>query len=174
MSSTEHQLLILGSKIMQGFVNYFYKDGNPPTHTKTAFAKHKLLTVHSIIVKNALIFMHKIHHMPLSLPQSVRDTIPADAPTLGSDHVSCENWLKKFGDCYHNKSVFYKGPLLAATPSIAALATSDTLFFNIKPYKTNTTRMLLEMQALGDQYEWEAGNFLLHNISGLRRSTRNS
>ena len=45
--------------VMPGYVNYFYKEGKIPTHTKESFYKYNILTIHGIIIKNALIFMHK-------------------------------------------------------------------------------------------------------------------
>ena len=157
--------------VMPGYVNSFYKDGTLPAHTKPAFVNYKLLTVHGIIIKNALIFMHRVNYLPTSLPTALRATIADDAPTLGSDHVTSSEWLCNFGDRYHNKSIFYKGPLLAMNPAIAALSTTTTLF-SIKPFKANAMKLMLEQQARGDVNEWQADNFLLHNINGLRRSTR--
>ena len=157
--------------VMPGHVTSFYKDGTLPSHTKPAFSNYNILTVHGIIIKNALMFMHKVKNLPTTLPLAVRATIAADAPTIGSDHVTCKEWLDNYGDSYHNKSLFFKGPLLTLDATIVALATPPTLF-SILPYKSNVTRMLLDVQARGDSNEWEAGNFLLYNISGLRRSSR--
>ena len=156
---------------MIGYVNYYYKDGNPPSHTKPAFADHKILTIHGIIVKNALLFMHKVRYLPLTLPQSVRDTISVDSPREGSDHVTCNNWLEKYSNCYYNRSLFFKGPLLAVTPAVGGLVTTTSLF-SIIPFKNNVCRMLLNVQAQGDSNEWQPENFILQNIHGLRRSTR--
>ena len=52
--------------VMAGYVNYRYKDGKIPDHTKPAFKEHGVLTVQGVIVKNALILMHKINNMPSS------------------------------------------------------------------------------------------------------------
>ena len=84
---------------MPGYVNYFYKDGNLPTHTKSGFRQHGVLTVHGIITKNVLIFMHKLNNFPNVLPPSVRETIGANAPIRGacSDHETCKDWLEIFG-----------------------------------------------------------------------------
>ncbi len=61
--------------IMPGFNNLWYHDGILPSHTKPHFARHNILTIHGIILKNCLIFMHKIHYHPIALPQSVRQLI---------------------------------------------------------------------------------------------------
>ena len=101
--------------IMPGYVNYFYKDGELPATTKPSFDKHKILTVHGIIVKNAMNFMHRINHFPHSYPPSIVQTIPADAPTVESDHVTAAAWLSKYNSRVYNRSIFCKGPLLAVT-----------------------------------------------------------
>ena len=58
--------------IMPGYINYFFKDDCPPTHTKPAFKEYGVLTVHGVVVKNSLTFMHKVKNFPLSMPTSVR------------------------------------------------------------------------------------------------------
>ena len=79
--------------IMPGFDDYFYNDGKLPAHTKSSFYEYGLLTIHGIIVKNALnLFMYKVKHFPSSLPQSIRKTVPDNAPTIGSDHDNCSAW----------------------------------------------------------------------------------
>ena len=88
---------------MPGYVNFFYKDGQLPVHTKPAFKEYNILTVHGIIVKNTLIYMRKIYNFPACLPESVRDIIASDAPTLGSDHETSSSWLSKFtNSCYRS------------------------------------------------------------------------
>ena len=48
--------------VMPGYVNYFYKEGEPPAHTKSSFNSMKIHTIHSIITKNAL-FNHAQNKM---------------------------------------------------------------------------------------------------------------
>ena len=93
--------------VMRGHVNYYYKDGIPPTHTKPAFQQYKVLTVQGIIAKNALIFMHKVNQLPRELPKSIRETIPQNAPCANPDYVNCQEWLAEYGTTIHNKSIFY-------------------------------------------------------------------
>ncbi len=71
---------------LPGNVNYFYKDGNVPTHTKESFNNLKILIIHNIIATNALTFMHKVNNFPQSLPSSVRDTISINSPKIGNSH----------------------------------------------------------------------------------------
>ena len=59
--------------VIPGFINYRYRsDGTLPGHTKSYFTKYDILTIHNVIVANALVFMHKVRHFPLELPLSVK------------------------------------------------------------------------------------------------------
>ena len=156
---------------MSGYVNYFFKDGNLPTHTKPSFCKYGVLTVHGVIATNALIFMHKVENFHNLLPPSVRETIANNGPKRGSDHESCEEWLENFGNGVYNKSIFYKGPLMFID-SVCDQIMTPTSILSVKAFKTNVKRTILQLQSKGNSDEWQAGNFLLFNISGLRKSTR--
>ena len=79
---------------MSGFVSYFYNDGKLPAHTKSCFYEYGILRIHGIIVKNAVLFMYKVKHFLGSLPPSIRETVPDNAPTIGSDHDNCSAWLQ--------------------------------------------------------------------------------
>ena len=156
-----------------GYVNYYYRDGVLPTHTKSYFNKFKILTVHGIIVTNTLTFMHKVHNFPHSLPISIRDTIPSDAPTYGSDHETCEEWFKIYGTSTFTKSVFYKGPLLISDQKFVELITPTPAGnLSYKTYRNKAKNVLLKLQSQGDDDDWQADNFSLYNVSGLRRSNR--
>ena len=157
--------------VIPGFVNYYYKDGNLPAHTKEYFAKYEILTVHGIILKNALLLMHRIKHFPRMLPASIVALMPNNIPTAESDHVTSADWLESYNNVSFRPSVFYKGPLLAISSHNMEISTLPTLF-SVKIYKSSVKRMLLNLQSQGNSDEWP--NFLLHNIAGLRRSTRNN
>ena len=157
--------------VMPGYASSYYKDGKIPTHTKASFNKFKVLTVQGIVVKNALVFMQKVKYFPRTLPLSVKETIARDAPVADSNHETCEEWLNNFNNSFHRKSVFYKAPLLSIDTEISQLTTPTTLF-SIKAYKNSAKRFLLELQGRGDVDEWQAVNFLLYNIRGLRQSSR--
>ena len=68
--------------IIPGFINYKFKDGKIPGHTKSKFSEYKILTIHNIIALNALILLHKIQNYPSLLPISIRKTIPANSPEV--------------------------------------------------------------------------------------------
>ena len=156
---------------MPGYVNHFYKDGVLPTHTKSFFDKFNILTIHGIIVTSTLTFMHKVNNFPQSLPISVRDTIPSDAPTYGADHETCEEWLKTYGNNCFSKSVFFKGPMLSIDQKFVELMTPITKH-SYKTYRNKAKKLLLKLQNQGDIDDWQADNFILYNVSGLRKSNR--
>ena len=158
--------------VMPGFVNYFYRKGETPGHTKPAFTKHRILTIHNIIIKNALIFMLKQHrHLDIrELPDSVAATIHNDAPRPGNDvtHETNGEWHAKYSTHYFQSSIFYKGPLL-----FMDLFDNQLLCLVSKAsIKTTVKRTLITIQSSGNTEEWQAENFKLYNISGLRKSHR--
>ena len=159
--------------ILPGFVNYWYKDGTPPASTKSGFYVHKILTVHSIIVKNALVFMHKLKNFSSLVPPSIKKTIPNSAPIFNvadPDSSLTPQWSDEYGKHPYNNSVFYKGPLLAINRYSVA-ATSLPSLFNLNIYKRCIKSMLIDQQNEGIADEWP--NFMLYNIAGLRKSKRN-
>ena len=156
---------------MGGYINYKYHDGEMPTHTKSTFFLHQILTIQSIIVKNALLFMHKIQHFPNLLPQSIVETIPENVPKFGSTHETSYDWLKTYeltGHLYR-RSIFNKGPLLSITTENESIQSPAGLL-SINLYKNNVKSLMLKLQNLGTEDEWPS--FLLHNIPGLRKSDR--
>ena len=158
--------------VLPGYVNYWYKDGIPPASTKSGFYSHKILTVHSIIVKNALILMHKLKNFPNLVPLSLKKTIPNSAPLFNTnpDSILATQWSEKYGQHPYNNSVFFKGPLLAINGYNVA-ATSPPSLFNLNIYKTCIKTMLIDQQNENIEDEWP--NFMLFGITGLRKSKRN-
>ena len=156
--------------VMPGYVNYFYKDGRLPSSTKSSFKKYNILTVHGIIVRNAFIFMHRVNHFPASYPSSIVQTLPDNIPTTSSDHNSCQEWLSEYSNPGYRSSIFFKGPLLAITEQFTNTLNSSC-YFNLNAHKRSVKSALLKLQNGSDDVdEWPA--FLLHNIPGLRKSTR--
>ena len=157
--------------VAPGFVNYFYKDGNLPSHTKSYFKEFDILTVHSIIVLNALLFLEKVRTFPLTLPDSIRSTIRHDAPSHTSTLETCREWESDFNTNIYRPTVFFKGPLLTTIDEIGSGLSMDNKY-NFYQFKSKTKARLREVQNAGDEIEWEAHNFILFNISGLRKSNR--
>ena len=96
--------------IVPGFINYKYRDGELPGHTKPYFNEYKILGVHRVIVTNALLFIYKIRYILSLLPISVRLVIADDAPIPGSTYETSNAWLTIYGNTVYRKSVFFKGP----------------------------------------------------------------
>ena len=155
--------------IIPGFINYRYNDGTLPTHTKKYFDEYGILTVHGIIIKNALTLMHRMKYFPQTVPLSIRLTIPENVPNSSSTHSNSTEWLSIYNTINFRPSVFNKGPLLFISElNINATTLPSLLSHNI--YKKSVKRMLLILQNQGPPDEWP--NFLLFNIPGLRRSAR--
>ena len=155
--------------VIPGYVNYYYKDGKLPTHTKATFHKHKILTIHGIIVKNLLVFVQKLKFQTDSLPISVRNTIHPDAP-ITLDPVTDDNltWYNNHNDNWYRKSLFFKAPLLYRShPSI----TENTDGVPNGLLKSAIKRRLLAVQYSDDTDDWPV--FPLYVCNGLRKSERN-
>ena len=154
--------------VMPGYVQYFYKDGNLPSHTKPAFTDLKILTVQNIILKNIMIFANKVYYYPHLLPPSVKSTFTDNG--LKPDYSS--NWYSVYNSIPFNTSTFFKGPLLYF--HILSLSTDNELIqLNSPPvFKNRIKKTLLRIQGSGNPMEWEHGNFLLNNLPGARRSSR--
>ncbi len=155
--------------VIPGYINYRYQDGAIPGHTKASFKEYGILTIHSIIVKNALILMHKIKQFSTQLPESVKNLMPDNIPHIESTHETSSDWLQIYGTQYFNTSVFFKGPLLYIS-QLNLNATSLKSLFSLNIYKSDVKKALLEQQSSGDNSDWPS--FLLHSIPGLRKSTR--
>ena len=155
--------------VMPGYVNYKYKKGILPDHTKSAFSEYKILTIHNIIAFNALLLLHKAKHFHSLVPSSVRSTISEESPGPGSNYETCENWLKIYGNHIYAKSLFFKGPLILANSKINENL-SPASFVTLKAYKSNVKQALLIRQGDGDVNVWQTNNYVLYNTSGLRKS----
>ena len=155
---------------MPGFVNYWYDNGELPAHTKFSFKEHRILTVHSIIAMNTLIFLHKVVYFPNSLPSSINSTIPKNIPKYGSSFDDCQEWSEKYNSIPYRCTVFHKGPLLAASPDVTSVTENPATFLSINIYKKSVKRFFIDNQSMGDKDTWP--NFLLYTIPGLRTSSR--
>ena len=157
--------------VMDGFVVIRYTDGKLPSHTKSSFNEHGILSIQNLIVKNALIFMHKINYFPELLPKSIRELISEDRPTSSSTHTDSAGWLSKYSSTHYKKSLVYKGPLLSIQKINTELIESNPMYL-VSPviYKKAIKIALLKSQLLGDEDEWPP--FLLSNLRGLRSSSR--
>lgn len=158
--------------VMAGSVNYFYNEGTCPTHTKSAFTKFSILTVHNIILKNMLLLMNKVQNFPRLLPVSVVNLIPPNAPnpSCTDNQIDyCSSWYQEFNSVPYNTSTFFKGPLLHydILTNIPSLGCT-----NISTHNKKVKAYLMDFQNSGDPDEWTPGNFRLLNLPGMRSSQR--
>ena len=157
--------------IMNGFVNFRYNDGIPPDHTKHAFREFGILTVHGVIVQNALILMHKHKNFKSLLPQSINEIFPNNTPNYGSSFEENSDWLSVYNCPEFRRSVFYKGPMLAITDLNISKIVCPSSVFSLSIYKKSAKRVLLELQnGDNDTHDWPP--FILYNLPGLRHSNR--
>ena len=157
--------------VMPGYVKYYYKDGVLPTHTKSAFKEYTILTAQSVIAKNALILMSKIHMFVSNTPQSIRKLIPPNSPSHNASHNAEVDWIDIYCTAHYRNTIFFKGPLLH-NDFVNKCPTVYGACKNITSYKKHTKQFLIDVQADGDIIEWEAKNNILVNINGPRKLTR--
>ena len=155
--------------VIPGFINYRYRAGNIPGHTKAAFSEYKILTIHNLIALNSLFFIYKIKNFPMLVPVSISSTIADDSPTAGSTLDTCENWYNMYNNHIYRKSIFCKGPLISATSTIN-LNISTIKPPTLKAYRAYVKNELLNAQSIGDTEEWQNDNFIIYNVNGLRES----
>ena len=156
--------------VIPGYINYRYRDGKTPGHTKSSFKEYGILTVQGIIAKNALTLMYSINQHGDLLPKSVKNLIPNNAPTEDDTHQSCAEWLLKYSCRHFKTSLFFKGPLLYIS-SFHTESSFKSIAFT-STYKSHVKHALIEQQSMGDSDEWPC--FLINDIRGLRKSTRTS
>ena len=160
--------------VIPGFINYKFKDGKIPGHTKAAFSEYQILTIHNLIALNAFMFIHKVRNFPNLLPLSMRNTISEESPDYGTiNEDNCHHWLEEHNNCIYRNSLFFKGPLLYVSDDIYEKLSPKSLN-SLNAYKFKLRKVLLDVQSSGNQTEWQSENFLLHNIKGLRKSERNT
>ena len=144
----------------------FYRDGELPAHTKTAFKDLKVLTVHGIITKNALLLMHKVKYFKELLPVSIYQCIDFESPVNNDDSEAHSRWYSELNTEHFRKSVFLKGPLMYLESKIKDISASCD---SIKRFLKSS---LLDRQSSGEDEQWPT--FQLYSINGIRRSKRTS
>ena len=156
--------------IMPGYVNYYYKDGKLPTHTKNAFTSYNILTVHNVILKNMLIFINRILNFSTTLPYFIKQTISPNLPIPGTQSQNYSDWYTTYNSIPYKMTVFFKAPLL-----YYHIMSDNTELYSPSlqsTYKRNIKSYLLKVQKLGHEDEWQGINFMLTSVRGLRQSDR--
>ena len=156
--------------VMPGYVNYYYKDGKLPTHTKPGFTSHNVLTIQNVILKNMLIFVNNYFNFPGTLPVFVKHSIAVNIPVPNTTPDNYFDWYSTYNSIPYNKSVFFKAPLvyfhiMSESIHLQSIKTQNA-------YKQRIKTHLCEVQSSGDNDEWQNVNFKLIQIKGLRQSNR--
>ena len=159
--------------VMPGLVNYYFKDGALPTHTKQAFSKYNILTVHNIVLKNMLLYIYKVVNSPTTLPILVKQAIAYDIPTPGTAVDFMSDWYMTYNSIPFNKTVFFKAPLLYYNV-MSDYLTHHTIenIRNINIFKQHIKAHLVGLQNTGSEKEWQSANFMLTSMQGIRTSNR--
>ena len=71
--------------VMPGYVNFYFRDGQLSAHTNDRFKEYGILTIHGVIVKNAILLMHEIKYFPHIVPRSIENLFPNNFPTFDSN-----------------------------------------------------------------------------------------
>ena len=143
--------------VMPEYVEYDYKNGILPGHTKLASLNNKIWSICNVIAFNALLLLHKVRNIPSLVQTSIRAIISEDSPGPESNYETCENLFKTYGSHIYAKSVFFKGPLILVNSTIIENL-SPANFKTLKAYKINIKQALLGRQGGGDINEWQTDN----------------
>ena len=147
-------------------------DEKCPSHTKSAFTELDIPTVQTIILKNILIFMNKLHNFPYLLPKSILNLIATNAPSIGSTYDTCLDWLSDFSTKLSRNTIVFKGPLFYTDllPNITLMKGES--FKTPSSFKNYLKKYLHLIQSSGDKTEWSGINMPLYCVPGLRESCR--
>ena len=94
-----------------GYTKNYYHKGIKPCHTKSYFTNYKILTVHSILLKNILIFMYKYYNLKHCIPTSVASIISPIAPNHTTSQENDKEWFTSYPAGKHRNMISFKGPL---------------------------------------------------------------
>ena len=155
--------------VIPGYINYFFRDGILPGHTKSAFNEYQILTVQNTIAFNALLIIERMRSFPSSLPPSIVSLIPTDSPAQNCKFDDNESWLQTYNTFLYRSSFYFKGPMLYCTSGIIENLNPDA-FISLKKIRTKIRNSILEIQNEGGEDEWRPENFVLNNVKGLRSS----
>ena len=162
--------------LMPGFTVNYYKDGVIPCHTKPFFTEYNIQTIHSIILTNILVFMHKYHSH--NLPSSVLSIISPEAPKISQSNENCKEWMTNHSIGILRNAISFKGPLfyLNYFPEILSQCEDEnkqnSIYTSSNSFKNRAKAFVLNMQARGCPNEWEGNNMPLYHLPSLPRNHR--
>ena len=161
--------------LMPGYNVNYYKDGNQPCHTKRFFTEYRILTVHSIILTNILIFMHKYYEFRNLTPLSVSSIISPDALKNGQVNDKTVAWMARNTTDKSRKTISFKGPLFYSKYMPEILEKNGIKYPCNAPvnlFKKHTKSFIFEVQTFDRPDKWEGTNTPLYNVPGLPRADR--
>ena len=97
---------------------------------------------------------------PLSLPVSVRSTIPTNAPsTADCNHENSSEWLQtyEFGFPHYRQSLFFKGPMLTISTKYLNIV-SPACLLSSNAHTKSVKKLMMDLQNQGDSEEWSLFN----------------
>ena len=108
----------------------------------------KVLTIHSLILKNVLIYQSKAHHIPELLPTTIRTILTENSITVRPQLLVA-----------HTNSICIKGKrLFNEINSECTEAESPLPTGTISIMKNHINKYLLAQQSLGPENEWIVDN----------------
>ena len=161
--------------LMPGYNINYYKDGIKPCHTKPFFTKYEILTVHSIILTNILIFMHKCNEFKHLTPLSVSRIISPDALKHGQVNEKTIAWMASHTTEKLRDAISFKGPLFYSKYMPEILEKNGLKYpcnVPVNLFKKHTKSFIFEIQICDRPNEWEGTNTPLYNVPGLPRANR--
>ena len=159
--------------VENNFTNYFYNPdtGEFPTHTKPIFTKHKLLTVHNIVLQHVLTLMYKIYNN--LAPNEIQSYFIKNSP----DKVEQVRKTRKITNFFstpktrlklQDKSILIQGPrlfnIICTEYNKKILECTKEIHLQKKftrPFRNCCKGHILDLQSAGNSTEWSMENFPL-------------
>ena len=155
--------------LIPGYVNYYYNKTTkePPNHTKQAFNENKILVVHSLILKNLMLFMHKLNYHAHLVPDGIKAIFPSSTTESENIEVLSERLVSEVNSMFVKGLRLYSEVMSEATETDALLHTHS-----LGSFKNRLKVHLLSIQSKGSGTEWDPENFRLCIQKAKRKSPR--
>ena len=155
--------------LIPGYVNYYYNKTTkePPNHTKQAFIENKILVVHSLILKNLMLFMHKLKYHAHLVPDGIKAIFPSSTTESENIEVLSERLVSEVNSMFVKGLRLYSEVISEATEADALLHTHS-----LGSFKNRLKVHLLSIQSKGSGTEWDPENFRLCIQKAKRKSPR--
>ena len=154
--------------LMPGYTKNFYHKGITPCHTKPYFTNYNILTVHSVILTNILIFMYKYYNSKHHIPPSVASIISLNAPKHKSSQENDNEWFKSYPIGKYRNVISFKYITDLENEHKNNGGKSIRPDISINCFKTHTKTHMLKIQSEGQADDWEGQNMPLYQVPGIR------